>query len=162
MELALRKYQSECVDAIWAEIKINKSALVSLPCGCGKTQIIIGLIKKSLDLYPQFKCAFIVNQKNLLEQTTKRTQNYLGDIVGRFFGKQKTLAYPVTVATIQSIHKKEIFLNALIIDEAQLFNEGDGSYSDFINRCIAVNPKIKIIACTATPWRSSGKIYGEV
>lgn len=161
MTLRLRDYQREAIEAVWERIKTHQTALVVASTGLGKTEILMGLIEKSINLFPQFRCIFLVNKINLLEQTVRRLSEKLPGVpIGAWYGQKRTL-HTITVATIQSIHKLDLSVNMLILDECHNVNHNDGRYSDFIARSSAANPKLKIVAVTATPFRADGMIYGE-
>src|SRR5262249_3052459 len=63
----------------------------------------------------------------------------------------------VIVAGIQSVYKRACELDAfdlVIIDEAHMIPpEGDGMYRQFLTDARAVNPNVRIIGFTATPFR---------
>ena len=158
--LKLRDYQEEGISAVWAEINSTQTALAVKSTGLGKTEMLIGLIQKSITSYPELRCVFLVNKLKLLDQTARRLAHHLGPRVGEFHGKKKTLTHAVTVASIQSIHKIPLDINLLILDECHNVNQEDGRYLDFINQCRERNPKLKIVAVTATPFRSDGMIFG--
>jgi DNA repair protein RadD len=156
-----RPYQHQAAEAIWKEISIGSTALIVASTGLGKTEIIKLLIEKSIRLYPQFRCIFLVNKLNLLHQTAKRLERYFNCGVGVYYGKTKSLVNPITVASIQSVYDKEINCNMLIMDEVHNFNQDEGRYLTLINKMMSINPKTKLVGCTATPFRSDGYIYGK-
>jgi DNA repair protein RadD len=152
----------EAVDAIWRRLLSHQTALVVASTGLGKTEVLIGLIERALAAKPDFRCVFLVNKVGLLEQSAERIGRSLGhERVGVFYGKTKRLECAVTVATIQSIHKVPLDYSLLILDECHNVNQSEGRYLSFIQRSTAENPKLKIVAVTATPFRSNGMIYGE-
>lgn len=156
-----RPYQHQAVEAIWKEIHNGPTALIIASTGLGKTEIIKLLIEKSINLYPPFRCIFLVNKINLLHQTAKRLEKYFDCGVGVYYGKTKSLINPITIASIQSIFDKEINCNMLIIDEVHNFNQDEGRYLNLVNKMMEINPKTKLVGCTATPFRSDGYIYGK-
>ena len=158
--LILRDYQQDAIDAIWNEILRQQTALCVMSTGLGKTEVLIGLIKKSLALKSDLKVVFLVNKLNLLGQTERRIVENLGDIVGMFYGKEKNLQKNVTVASIQSLHKIDLHVNFLILDEVHNVDQNNGRYLAFIDKCRVSNPKLKIIGVTATAFRADGYIYG--
>ncbi len=77
---------------------------------------------------------------------------------------KKQLHHAVTFASIQSIHKKHIesgFINLCIIDEAHLLNDSEiGCYRKYLRGLLSINPKMRIIGLTATPYRlKSGLLH---
>jgi len=71
----------------------------------------------------------------------------------------------VIVAGIQSIYKRSCELDAfdlIIVDEAHLIPpDGEGMYRTFLAEAKKVNPHLRVIGLTATPFRlKSGMICG--
>jgi DNA repair protein RadD len=68
----------------------------------------------------------------------------------------------VIVAGIQSVYKRACELGAfdlIVIDEAHLIApEGEGMYRTFLDDAKVVNPHIRIIGLTATPYRMKGGV----
>jgi DNA repair protein RadD len=69
----------------------------------------------------------------------------------------------VIIAGIQSVYRRACELDAFdlaIIDEAHLIPaEGDGMYQQFLQDALTVNPNLRVIGLTATPFRlKSGMI----
>lgn len=126
--------------------------------GLGKTEILIALIKRSIEARSDIKVCFIVNKLGLLSQTVSRIQRALGDVVSVYSGKEKDLTKQIVVASIQSLHKRNVPFNLVILDEAHNVNQTEGMYYKFISN---LAPKTKVVACTATPFRADGYIYGE-
>lgn len=158
--LKLRPYQEQAVLALWSELLQNPTALLVMGTGTGKTEVLQGFVLKALELKPDFRCCFLVNKTELLSQTQRRfTQNLPYGTVSKFDKTKQQRA--VTIATIQSIHKHAGMFHCLIIDEAHNLNESSGQYKKMIDKCLEINPKLKIIAVTATAYRASGPIYGE-
>jgi DNA repair protein RadD len=162
--MKLRDYQVEAVEALWQELWRSPTALMVLPTGTGKTEVLQGLVQKALSAKPDFKACFLVNRKELLRQTANRFSRNLGAHLVQAFrlmdiGSSKHQA-PVLVATIQSIAKHAGMFHLLIVDEAQNLNEDSGRYQKMIEKCLELNPNLKIVAVTATPYRYSGLIYG--
>lgn len=159
--MQLRPYQSEAIEALWEELKTSPTALLVLPTGTGKTHVLQNFILKALQVKPDFKCAFLVNRTELLRQTARIFSQNLptGSVsVFRPINKHQTA---VTVATIQSISKHAGMFNLIIADETHNLNESDGQYKKMIDQCFDLNPRLKIIGVTATPYRATGLIYGD-
>ncbi len=114
---------------------------------------------------PGIKIVVMVNKVGLLEQTYKRIGKAIGvKDIGTYcgtHGKYETHR-PITVSTIQSIHSMPMEkLNLLILDEVHNVSNESGRYFNFIQKNKELNPKLKVVAFTATPYRANGLIYGE-
>ena len=77
--------------------------------------------------------------------------------------KSRNTKEPVIVAGIQSVYQKACELGAfdlILIDEAHLLPEnGEGMYRTFLKEAKIVNPNVRLIGFTATPYRmTSGLI----
>jgi DNA repair protein RadD len=155
--MILRNYQTECVNAVSHE---TRKALVVMPCGSGKTECFIEILKNSLDK----KNLVVLDQLHLFDQTERRILEALPQIAIRQFsaGREKQYHHsPITIATLQTISKvkNEIF-DQIILDEVHLmdFKKEASAYKKIIDQ----NPQAKIIGFTATPYRTNqGYIYGE-
>jgi DNA repair protein RadD len=70
---------------------------------------------------------------------------------------QKHLGEPITFAGIQSIGKKAAdigHIDLVIIDECHLVNHKEqGDYRKFLNDLLNINPAMRVIGLTATPFR---------
>lgn len=100
----------------------------------------------------------------MLDQTQRRIQSQLSQKVGVFCGSRQSsdTESTVVVASIQSIFKTELNnLNLIILDECHNINQDYGRYFDFIELHKNKNPKLQIVAFTATPFRSNGYIFGK-
>lgn len=160
MDFKLRPYQIEAVEAVWKNMFIEQFTLFVGATGSGKTNILIALINKAMELMPEIKICFVVNKLRLLDQTKRRIRSALGDIVSVYSGKDKDLSKQVIVGSIQSLCKRNITFNLVFFDEGHNINQEEGTYLAFVNNSINVNKKIKFISCTATPYRATGLIYG--
>lgn len=77
--------------------------------------------------------------------------------------KRRDTEHSVIVAGIQSVYKRTCELDAfnlIVVDEAHLIpTEGEGMYRTFLAEAKVVNPEVRVIGLTATPFRlKSGMI----
>ena len=163
--MQLRDYQQKALDRIWANMFVLQTSLCVMPCGSGKTEIIIGLIQKCLEKMPDIRIVVLVERITLLDQTVRRIRASLpGLSVGVYGGNGSRASYdetPFLVSTVQSIHKLQTDkINLIILDEVHHVNPKTGRYLDFIKQQSEKNPKLKIVGFTATPYNHSGYIYG--
>lgn len=94
--IVLRDYQKEAV-----ELFIRKKlGILELATGSGKTEIAMEIIRRL-----QCKVLFIVDKKELQNQTKKRLEEALGIEVG-IIGQGTTNIKDVTVATVQTLNKR--------------------------------------------------------
>ena len=106
--------------------------------------------------------------KELLEQAKDKLALFCPDIpIGLYSAGlgEKNANGPIIVAGIQSVYRRASELgrfDLIIIDEAHtLPEEGDGMYRQFLGEMKIINPQVRLIGLTATPYRmSSGTLCG--
>ncbi len=159
--MQLRQYQQEAVDAVWNHIRNrNDNPCVVLPTGAGKGVVLSELARQVVEW--SGRIVIVAHVKELLEQTAGNIMKMAPEIpVGIYSAglKSRDLGYPVTVAGIQSIYDKAEQLgpvNIIAIDEAhRIPPDGEGMYRTFLEAAKKINPDVKLIGLTATPYRMS-------
>ena len=110
----------------------------------------------------------LAHVKELLEQTASTLRRIAPDLeVGVYstgLGKRDTNK-AVIIAGIQSVYKKACDLDRfdlIIVDECHLLPpDGEGMYQTFFRDAKVVNPNVRLIGLTATPYRlKSGMLCG--
>ena len=164
--MELRPYQREAVDRVYAHLRErDDNPCVVIPTGGGKTPIIATICRDAVGQW-NGRVVILAHVKELLEQTAEKLRLIAPDLpVGIYSAglKRKDLGYSATVAGIQSIWKKACDLgpvDLIIVDEAHMVPaEDDGMYRQFIADAKVVNPHVRVIGLTATPYRlKSGAI----
>jgi DNA repair protein RadD len=164
--LELRPYQSEAVAAVYEHLRTrDDNPCVVIPTGGGKTPVIATVCRDAVNLW-NGRVVILAHVKELLEQAADKLRVIAPDVPLGIYSaglKRKDLGYAVTVAGIQSIWKRACDLgpvDLVIVDEAHMVPaEDDGMYRQFIADAKAVNPHVRIIGLTATPFRmKSGPI----
>ena len=162
MEVSLRGYQQEAVDAVIQYLfKREGNPLVALPTGSGKSHVQAGLIETLLTKWPGTTVMCLTHVKELIQQNSEKMRMHMPDVgIGIYSAglKKRELGYPVTFAGIQSIYNKDVEPpNLIIIDECHLVpKEGQGRYRQFLKRMLEAHPKLRVIGLTATPYRMRG------
>ena len=158
----LRDYQKEAVDLTIQHFRnSNDSAVIVLPTGAGKSLIIAALAQKA-----RGRVLVLAHVKELVEQNHKKFCE-LGIKAGIYSAglKQKNTQEQITFASVQSISRNLSSLNTpcslLIIDEChRLSEEQDSQYLKTISHLKSINPNLKVLGLTATPYRMGlGWIY---
>jgi len=167
--LELRPYQSESIAAVYEHLRTrDDNPCVVIPTGGGKTPVIATICRDAVTHWAG-RVVILAHVKELLEQAADKLRHIAPDVpVGIYSAglKRKDLGYAVTVAGIQSIWKKACDLgkvDLILVDEAHMVPaEDDGMYRQFIADAKVVNPLVRIIGLTATPYRmKSGSICGD-
>jgi DNA repair protein RadD len=166
--LELRPYQREAVQAVYEHLRSrDDNPCVVIPTGGGKTPVIATVCRDAVNFW-NGRVVILAHVKELLEQAADKLRHIAPDVPLGIYSaglKRKDLGYAVTVAGIQSIWKKACDLgpvDLVIVDEAHMVPaEDDGMYRQFLADARAVNPGVRIIGLTATPYRmKSGSICG--
>ncbi len=171
--LQLRDYQSEAVDSvfrIWAE-EPTSSPLIVLPCGAGKSIVVADLCRRFIQEGGQ-RAMCVIHSKELVAQNYKKFRaHWPGANAGIYSASlgRKDRWCTVTFANVQSIWRVATQfrkVGLLIIDEVHLVpHHSDGMYRALIDGLRKVNPDLKIVGLTATPYRlNSGNLcepYGD-
>ena len=142
--MQLRYYQSEAISK--AIDHINKSPVIVLPTGAGKSIVIKEIASNIND-----NILVLQPNKEILEQNYLKYRQHSSDCAIFSASCNSKEINRVTYATIGSIvHKAHLFDNfqTIIIDECHLVDAQDGMYCKIINTL-----NTKIIGLTATPYR---------
>ena len=160
--MMLRDYQRRSIDQLYAWFSAGNSGnpCMVLPTGSGKSHIIAVLCKEALQNWPETRILMLASQKELLEQNAEKLrQHWPGAPMGIYsasIGKRQ-LGEPITFAGIQSVRSRAKDLghiDLIFIDECHLISHKDeGSYRTLINDLLAINPALRIVGLTATPYR---------
>lgn len=160
--ITLRPYQAESVAAVYDHLRArDDNPCVVIPTGGGKTPVMATLCRDAVGQW-QGRVMILAHVKELLEQTRDNIQKadpVTGMKTGVYsagLGSRDT-EHPIIVAGIQSVYKRACEFDPfdlLIIDEAHLIPpDGEGMYQSFLSDARKVNPNVRIIGLTATPFR---------
>lgn len=168
--MILRPYQREAVEAVYRHLRVrDDNPCVVIPTGGGKTPIIASIVRDTVERW-NGRVLVLTHVRELLEQTVERiTQTMAGGAalpsVGVYSAgaSRRDLGYPATVATIQSVWRKADAIgkvDQVLIDEAHMIptdgDGGEGMYRSFLYDAITLNPRLRVVGFTATPWRLRG------
>lgn len=160
----LRDYQQAAVNAVYDHIR-NRATnpCVVIPTAGGKTPVIATLCRDSVTAW-NGRVLILAHVKELLQQSADKLQAICPTVrVGIYSAglKRRETDAPVIIAGIQSVHDKATLLgnfDLVIVDEAHLIGE-EGMYRKLIADLQEINPDLRVIGLTATPYRlSSGAI----
>ena len=158
----LREYQLRAVNSVyeWFESGNNGNPCLVLPTGAGKSHVIAYLCKDALHNWPETRILMLTHVKEILQQNAdKMRQHWPNAPMGIYSAglRQKELGEPITFAGIQSVRTKakEIgHVDLVIIDEAHLVSHKDeGGYRSLLAELSAINPNLRIVGLTASPYR---------
>ena len=166
--MILRPYQEAAICAVYEFLrtKITNPCIVA-PTGCGKSLLIATICHDAVTKWSG-RVLVLAHVKELLEQTASTLRRIAPDLeVGVYsagLGKRDTNK-AVIIAGIQSVYKKACDLDRfdlIIVDECHLLPpDGEGMYQTFFRDAKVVNPNVRLIGLTATPYRlKSGMLCG--
>ena len=161
--MELRGYQQIAVNAVYDYMrKSDLNPCVVLPTGAGKSIVIAKIVTDAVTLW-QGRCLILAHVKELLEQNAAKIAALCPEIdIGIFSAglNSRNTRERVIVAGIQSVYDKAAQLGSfdlVLIDEAHLIPpHGDGMYRSFLDDMKKINPNIRLIGLTATPYRLKG------
>jgi DNA repair protein RadD len=158
----LRDYQQRTIDQLYAWFQAGNAGnpCLVLPTGSGKSHIVAALCKDAVQNWPETVVLMLTHVKELIEQNAeKMRQHWPGAPLGIYSASigRKDLGEPITFAGIQSVRNKAKQLghvDLVIIDECHLVNHKDeGGYRKLLGELKAINPHLRVIGLTATPYR---------
>jgi DNA repair protein RadD len=164
--LTLRPYQRDAVASVYRHLhERDDNPCVVIPTGGGKTPVMATICADSVGRW-RGRVLILAHVRELLEQAADKLDHVCPDIhVGIYSAglKRRDTEHPVIIAGIQSVYRRAEDLDAfdlIVVDEAHMIPpEGDGMYRQFIADARRINPHVRIIGLTATPFRmKSGPI----
>ena len=166
--LELRPYQQEAVSAIYRHLREREdNPCVVIPTGGGKTPVMATICRDAVGRW-NGRVLILAHVKELLEQALDKIHVVAPEMwmkTGIYSAglKSRDTEHPIIIAGIQSVYRRACELDAfdlVIIDEAHMIPpDGDGMYRTFLEEARKVNPNLRVIGLTATPFRmKSGMI----
>ena len=164
--MQLRPYQTEAVQAVYAHLQTrDDNPCVVLPTAAGKSLCLAQICSDAV-LHWGGRVLILAHVKELLQQNADKLHRLAPKVDFGVYSaglKSRKTKEPVIIAGIQSVYKKACTLgrfDLILIDEAHLLQEsGEGMYRTFLKEAKIVNPNVRLIGFTATPYRlSSGML----
>lgn len=160
-----RDYQEDAIGSFFDYFsKGNKgNPIISAATGAGKALILAELVKRIIQMYPQQRIVMATHVGDLVANNAK---TFLGQYPNANLGiysaglKKKQPWCQIVYGGIQSMFRHADKLghrDLLFIDEVHLLSpKDDGMYMKFIADLKRINPYLKVVGLSATPWRSKG------
>jgi DNA repair protein RadD len=169
--MQLRPYQQEAVEAIYRHLRErDDNPCAVIPTAGGKTPVMATVCRDAVGQW-QGRVLILAHVKELLQQAVEKLNAVAPELmlqVGIYSAglKRRDKEHPIIVAGIQSVYKRACELDSfdlVIVDEAHMIPpEGDGMYRQFLSDAKVVNPHLRVIGLTATPFRmTTGSICGQ-
>lgn len=156
----LRDYQKKAIYKTYEWLSKNSgNPCIVAPTGSGKAWICAGLCEDVLHNWPGRKILVLSHVRELLVQDAEKILQVWPEaplaIYSAGLGTKETDT--ITVAGIQSIWRKgkELgHIDLVIVDEAHLIqNQDQGMYRTLLSDLEDINPHMRVIGLTATPYR---------
>ena len=167
--IQLRPYQQAAIDqtyAYWSEGRGNNPIIIA-PTAAGKSLILAQMIK-DMCAHQGTRIYVLSHLKELLTQDAEELQKlYPAADIGFFSAglNQKDLTHQVTFAGIQSVHGQAQSApppDVVFVDECHLIpKKSTTRYGGFLKEIKALNPKVKVIGLSATPYRLDSGMLTE-
>jgi len=168
--MELRPYQLEAVEAVYDHLRTREdNPCVVIPTAGGKTPVMATICRDAVAKWGG-RVLILAHVKELLEQAVDKLHAMAPDLwmkIGVYSAglKSRDTEHPIIVAGIQSVYRRAAELDRfdlVIVDECHLIPpDGEGMYRTFLSETKAVNPSVRLIGLTATPYRmTTGMICG--
>ena len=163
----LRPYQRKAIDDLykWFENNTYGNPVLNLPTGAGKSHIVAALCKEAVQNYPGTRILMLTHTRELIAQNAEKMRLHWPNAPLGIYsaGLKRSDIDQITFAGIQSVRKKAEKLGSqslIIIDECHLTNNDQvGGYRSLIAALEEINPKVRVIGLSASPYRlGQGKL----
>ena len=165
-KLIPRKYQREATDAILNALESSPQCnpLADMATGVGKSLVVAMTADECISKRGAKRILMFAPSKELVKQNYLDAKDYNPDLdIGIYCAglNAKDLSHTITYGTINSLvnasDEQLGKVDVIIIDECHKVNTKNlGMYRTIVNRLREVNPSIRIVGLTATPFRLDG------
>ena len=168
MSLTLRPYQSAAIQSIYDYYQQHTgNALLCIPTAGGKSLVMASFIEGVLKAYSDQRILIVTHVRELIEQNYLELVKLWPEAPAGIYSaglKQRDIQARILFAGIQSIHKRVYDVqqcDLVLIDEAHLIpRKSNTMYRRFLEGIKRLNPLLKVIGLTATPYRlDSGLLH---
>ncbi len=158
----LRPYQQRAIDQLmaWFEKGNSGNPCLVLPTGSGKSWIIAALVKMALQNWPETRVLMLTHVAELIQQNAEKMRAIWPNAPMGIYAaglRQRVLDEPITFASIQSVRNRANAIghvDLVLIDECHLLNNSkQGGYRQLLDSLSAINPNLRVIGLTASPYR---------
>jgi len=169
MSLILRPYQSGAIQGIYNYFHENSgNPLVVIPTAGGKSLVMATFVEGVLKTFPDQRILIVTHVRELIEQNYTELKKLWPQAPAGIYSaglKQRDIRARILFAGIQSIHKRVYDVqqcDLVLIDEAHLIPRSSNTmYRRFLSDLVRLNPQMKVIGLTATPYRLDSGLLHE-
>jgi DNA repair protein RadD len=165
--LQLRPYQDRALANLWSWFSEKTgNPLIVLPTGAGKSFVIAEWCRLVFDTDPGARVLVLTHSRELVAQNAAEMVGLWPDAPWGIYSaglNRRDLHARLLFASIQSIYSKAYALqqvDMVLVDECHMIpRNSDTMYGKLLGDLRAINPHLKIIGLTATPFRlDSGRL----
>ena len=166
--ITLRPYQTAAIDAIYRYYEAHAgNCLITIPTAGGKSLVMATFVEGVLKAFPDQRILIVTHVRELIEQNHAELLRLWPDAPAGIYSaglKQRDIGARILFAGIQSIHKRVYDVqqcDLVLIDEAHLIPRSSNTmYRRLLDGLKRLNPALKVIGLTATPYRlDSGRLH---
>jgi DNA repair protein RadD len=160
-KIELREYQLRALSMLYDWLEKNTGhPCVVLPTGSGKSIVIAELCRRAITEWPETHIVMLTRSVELINQNAEKLRSiWPGAPMGIYSASagKKQLGEPITIGgplSIVRVTKRIGHCDLLLVDEAHdISHKDEGSYRKIINELMAINPSMRVIGFTASPFR---------
>ena len=152
----------------WFEKNKTGNPVLNMPGGSGKSVVIASIIMDAVKNWKGTRALMLVHSKELIAQNAEKLRTIWPNAPMGVYSaslRSRTLGEPITYAGIQSIHKKAHLIGHIdlcLVDEAHAISSTEtGTYRRFLAELLAINPNMRIIGFSASPYRMGHGLITE-
>ena len=166
--ITLRPYQEEAIHSTFKYFEENDgNPLIVLPTGTGKSVVIAEFCRQTLNQWPDTKIIVVTHVRELIKQNYDELKSLWPEAPAGInsAGLGKREYHPsIVFCGIQSVHRKAsqfVKVDLVLIDEVHLVpRKTNTMYQRFLNNLKIMNPHMRVVGLTATPYRlDSGLLH---
>jgi len=166
--ITLRPYQTESIESTFRYFaEEDGNPLIVLPTGTGKSVVIAEFCRQTLAGWPDTKILVVTHVRELIRQNYEELKGLWTDAPAGINSaglKQRDYEPSIVFCGIQSVHKKAsrfVKVDLVLVDEAHLIpRKANTMYQRFLKNLKIMNPHLRVIGLTATPYRlDSGLLH---
>ena len=167
--LTLRPYQQDAITAIYDYFGTKSGhPIVVIPTAGGKSLVMASFIREVLEQWPDQRILIVTHVRELIAQNYAELVGLWPDAPAGIYSAglgKRDLGARILFAGIQSIHGKAYGVqqcDLVLIDEAHLIPcASDTMYRRFLDALTRINPHVKVVGFTATPYRLDSGLLHE-
>lgn len=161
--MILRNYQQEALDTLWRYLRhADGNPALVLPTGAGKSPLMAAIAKEAVQNW-QGRVMVLAHVQELVAQNAAKMTALAPAVDYGIYAaglRRRDRFNRVLFCQIQSVHARATALghfDLVLVDEAHRIPlKSEGMYRTFIADLRRINPALRVVGLTATPYRLQG------